>query len=96
MEAVLKSELSEAAGNLLAELYDVKNLWKSGRISVDTYLARVRVIRARGQSFGAVDYVRVETRPKMEAQQTFASISQEWTALIGAAETLKQQFAESR
>jgi hypothetical protein len=53
MEVALRDDLKEAAGNLLAELYDVRDEYKRGRIDADTFLKRVKVIRGRGKRFVA-------------------------------------------
>ena len=87
MEQITKQELVEAAGNLRAELISVRDDWRRGQIDTGQYLARVRVIRGRGQKFKG-DYYRVQAGP---VQQTLIGIQEHWTALVGAADSLKFQ-----
>jgi hypothetical protein len=79
----------EAAGHLLAELFEVKDEWRHGRVSATELQARIAIIRKRQRAFNQ-GYLRIEVSNKV--QQTFASISEEWNGLMGAAEKLKRSM----
>jgi hypothetical protein len=72
----------EAAGHLMAELYDAKDRWRHGQMTTAQLKHRVQVIRNRQRAFDG-QYIRMEVRNA--AQGTLAGIEQNWGALAGQA-----------
>ncbi len=50
-DRICKEEMQSAIGNVLAELYTVKDEFRRDRISRDAYLQRLTTLRQAGQRF---------------------------------------------
>jgi hypothetical protein len=59
-------ERANAAGNLMAELYDAKDRWRQGRIPTAQYLERVKVIHNRARSWSLTWAPTNGVRPERE------------------------------
>ena len=67
MEAITQQEVSEAAGNLKAELLAASDGYRTGQMSRESYLNRVRTIRQCGKRWSAV-WAPTRERPVVSAE----------------------------